>query len=251
MIVRYTNGNHEYKVNLANGRDISIPIDFNQVGPNCFYAPPPSVDAVVAGDFVGDTLRGGSVNFKNIHLNPHGNGTHTECVGHIAKEPVFIHDVLTVFHHLAQVVSVFPTIDDQGDKVITERTLSQFLDQPSPVIIIRTLPNEEEKKSRNYSGTNPSYFEVEAISFLRDLGVQHLMTDLPSVDREEDGGLLLGHKAWWQYPEEVDYQKTITEMIFVPDDLKDGLYLCNMQILSLKLDASPSKVVLYPLEKVS
>lgn len=248
MIVSYNFGTREYKIDLSKGRDISIPIDFNIVGPNCFYAPPPSVFPVQEGDFIGDTSKGGVVNFKNIKLNPHGNGTHTECVGHIATEPVFIHDVLTNFHFLGQILSIYPTINEAGDRVITKRTIEQFFDQPTSVLIIRTLPNEESKKNRNYSGTNPPYFEADALTYIREMGVQHLMTDLPSVDREQDEGKLAGHKAWWQYPEKVDYEKTITEMVFVPDDLKDGFYFVNIQIMSIKLDASPSKILLYPLD---
>ena len=54
---------------------------------------------VVAGDFVGSTASGGPVNFFNIRVNPHGNGTHTECVGHIAREPYVLAVVFT--DHLA------------------------------------------------------------------------------------------------------------------------------------------------------
>jgi arylformamidase len=59
---------------------------------------------------------------------------------------------------------------------------------------------------------------------------------------------LLAHKAFWQYPEDVRDGATITELIFVPDEIEDGLYLLNMQITSLELDASPSKPVIYQLD---
>ena len=75
--------------------------------------------------------------------------------------------------------------------------------------------------------------------------VQHLLLDLPSVDREEDAGQLLAHHAFWQYPAQPRREATITELIFVPDEVADGLYLLNIQITSLELDASPSKPVLY------
>jgi hypothetical protein len=38
-------------------------------------------------------------------------------------------------------------------------------------------------------------------------------------------------------------------MIFVPNEIKDGLYLLNLQIPSMNLDAAPSKPVLYQLNK--
>ena len=49
------------------------------------------------GDWVGDVKQGGSVNFRNISFNPHGNGTHTECVGHISKEDFSINQCLKKF----------------------------------------------------------------------------------------------------------------------------------------------------------
>lgn len=44
---------------------------------NCYYAPPFRTEAFIAGDFVGDMKKGGLLNYKNVFLNPHGNGTHT------------------------------------------------------------------------------------------------------------------------------------------------------------------------------
>ena len=73
------------------------------------------------------------------------------------------------------------------------------------------------------------------------------MIDLPSVDAEEDGGELAAHHAFWNYPAQPRMDSTITEMIFVDDKIKDGLYLLNIQIASIESDASPSKPVLYEL----
>ena len=41
---------------------------------------------------------------------------------------------------------------------------------------------------------------------------------------------------------------TITELIYVPNEIKDGLYLLQIQIASLEIDASPSKPVLYEID---
>ena len=40
-------------------------------------------------------------------------------------------------------------------------------------------------------------------------------------------------------------EKTITEMIYVPNEISDGLYVLNLQIAPFENDASPSKPVLY------
>ena len=75
--------------------------------------------------------------------------------------------------------------------------------------------------------------------------MKHLLIDLPSVDKEKDEGKLLAHKAFWNYPEKPRYQATITEFIYVPNQVKDGSYLLNLQIASFHNDAAPSKPVLY------
>ncbi|MNE18352.1 hypothetical protein D3C80_1113840 [compost metagenome] len=74
---------------------------------------------------------------------------------------------------------------------------------------------------------------------------------MPSVDKEHDEGKLLAHKAFWNV-EDVDNLNpdarvncTITEMIFVADEVQDGSYLLNLQIASFENDASPSKPILY------
>lgn len=227
--------------------DISIPLSNNAVGPNCFYAPLFEASPVVAGDFIGDTLKGGSVNFFNVKINPHGNGTHTECVGHIARERVYINDVLKQSFLYAKLISVYPTRLENEDKVIMKDQIREAMEDYNneEALIIRTMPNEEDKIRRVYSETNPPYIHHEAITLMVEYGINHLLVDLPSVDREEDGGKLLAHKAFWNYPQVLDKVKTITELIYVPNELKDGSYHINIQIPPFDLDAAPSRVMVY------
>ncbi len=240
----------KYTVDLAQPLDISIPLVPGNDSPNCFWAPLFDAVPVKSGDWVGDVNAGGGVNFKNVQINPHGNGTHTECVGHISKEKVTINSVLKNFHHIARVISIFPQKIENDDKVITLRQIVDLLGDEIPnAVIIRTLPNGKEKMKRIYNGTNPPYIDHEALKFMVDRGVKHLLLDLPSVDREEDGGKLLSHKAFWEYPSKIDTEKTISELIFVDNTIPDGLYLLNLQIVSFELDVSPSKPVLYRMEK--
>ena len=239
------------QADLTQPIDISIPLREGHETVNCFYAPYLETAPVVAGSFIGSTAKGGPVNFLNVKLNPHGNGTHTECVGHIAREPFSINETLTKFHFLAKLLSVYPTRTDAGDRVIMKAQLEDWL-EPDEVeaVVIRTLPNETDKLTRHYSGTNPPYLHHEAVNYLVERGIQHLLLDLPSVDREEDEGKLLAHRAFWKYPGTVEAGRrhcTITELIYVPDDVPDDLYLLQLQITSLEIDASPSKPVLYKL----
>ncbi|MFT4664518.1 MAG: arylformamidase [Polaribacter sp.] len=243
--------NNEYQVDLSEPIDISIPLEAGANTVNCFYAPLMEIEPVISGDFIGSTLKGSPVNFKNVRLNPHGNGTHTECVGHIAKEVFTINKCLKEFHFVAKLVSIYPEKQENGDLVITKEQMENcFSKNQAEAIIIRTLPNEEGKKRRNYSGTNPPYLHHEAMSYLVGCGVQHLLIDLPSVDREQDGGKILAHHAFWQYPDTIVKGRincTITELIFVENTIKDGYFLLNLLVASFELDASPSKPIIYNL----
>jgi len=91
---------------------------------------------------------------------------------------------------------------------------------------------------------------------MRKIGIQHLLIDLPSVDREEDEGKLLAHKAFWNVKDVTNLNEdarlncTITEMIYVDNSVSDGRYLLNLQIASFENDASPSKPILYTILNV-
>jgi arylformamidase len=244
-------GTKPYTADLSKPIDISIPLISGSSGPKCFYAPDYIIEPVVAGNFIGSTESGSPVNFKNHFINPHGNGTHTECVGHITLAPFTIHECLREFHFVSLVISVTPETLKNGDLVITKEMIQGAIQNAENMtaVIIRTLPNDDSKLNLDYSGTNPPYFDVEAVRYIREVGISHLITDLPSLDREVDGGALSAHKAFWGVPDEIDPYMTVTEMVYVPNEVKDGLYLCNIQIASIMSDASPSKVVLFELKK--
>ncbi len=243
--IEHTTGN--YTINLNQAIDISIPLIDKKSQVKCFYAPDFKIEAVIAGDFIGDTQQGGLLNFKNIFLNPHGNGTHTECVGHIAKKWYSINQCLKQFFFLTELITVEPILLENGDRVILKEQIIPLLEgKIREAVVIRTLPNPKNKLTFNYSGTNPIYLHHEAATFLVDQNIQHLLIDLPSVDREEDEGALLAHKAFWQYPSDrIRTNCTISELIFVPNEVKDGCYMLNLQIISLEMDVSPSKPLLY------
>ncbi len=228
--------------------DLSIPLRPGMENVNCFYAPPPVAHPIIAGDFVGDTRQGGAVNFFRVCFTPHGNGTHTECVGHISQKRFSLNQSLRQFHFVARLVSIYPQKLVNGDRIIDRDQLAPLLrDGPYPALIMRTLPNDELKLRTNYSGTNPPYLTAAAMELIVQYGVGHLLVDLPSVDREADGGELTAHRVFWKYPEQIREKATITELIYVPESVNDGLYLLNLQITALELDASPSKPVIYPL----
>jgi hypothetical protein len=85
--------------------------------------------------------------------------------------------------------------------------------------------------------------------WIADRGIKHLLTDLPSVDPEVDGGTLAAHKAFWIVDGVVREDCTISEMVYVPENIPDGLYLLDLHTMALELDASPSRPMLYVIEK--
>ena len=103
----------------------------------------------------------------------------------------------------------------------------------------------KDKKSKQYSNTNPTYLLEEAAEYLKSKNIKHLLIDLPSVDKEKDEGKLLAHNAFWNTKGKLRLDATITEFIYVPNKVKDGCYVLNLQIAPFENDATPSKPVLY------
>ena len=234
-----------YQIDLSKPLDISMPLKAKENNPTAWYVNVPRFEPVMENGFVGDVNLGGAVNFRNIFFNPHGNGTHTECVGHISKEYQTINQCLKAFFFLANVISISPE-KQKGDSLITlEQIKAAWKNNGATAIVIRTTPNGNEKLSMQYSNTNPTFIDYKAVQFLIDNGVDHLLIDTPSVDKEEDGGALIAHHTFWEYPKNTQEHRTITELIFVPDDVLDGTYFLNIQIASFENDASPSKPILY------
>ncbi|MBE8725249.1 cyclase family protein [Flavobacterium hungaricum] len=248
---------NNFEIDLSKPIDISIPLTNTDENPIAWYIEKPVIEPVVFGDWIGKVSEGkSSTNFNNIFFNPHGHGTHTECLGHITNDFYSINQSLKQFFFFAKLITIEPEkIGD--DFVITKESISTslnvtVLENASPeALIIRTLPNQKDKKSRKYSNTNPPYLSEEAAIFIRESEIQHLLIDLPSVDKEHDEGKLLAHKAFWNIKDTVNLNSdarlnaTITEMIYVPNEIEDGNYILNLQIASFENDASPSKPILY------
>jgi len=230
--------------------DLSIGLKNSIHNVRAWYVDPPRFEPVRANGFLGSVEEGGSVNFRNIFFNPHGHGTHTECCGHITKEVYSINQNLKKFFFKATLLTITPDKLENGDFVIFDHHFNQ-LDKSdfTEAIIIRTLPNGIEKISMNYSDTNPPYFDLSVIHIINKHNVQHILLDLPSVDRESDGGELAFHHAFWNVPTNPILQKTITELIYVDDLIEDGQYILELQVAPFENDASPSRPVIYKLEK--
>ena len=245
MIASIHYQNSDFRLDLSKPLDISISLRGDEKNPIAWYLEHPEIKPVIDGNFIGKVSAGASVNFNNISFNPHAHATHTECIGHITKEPNFIQQHLKRFFFKAEVISLEPEIAGV-DHIFRRAQFEKALkDSTTEAIIIRTLPNYIGKISKHHSHTNWPYLEEAAANFFREQGIDHLLIDQPSVDKEKDEGKLLAHKAFWNYPKEIRYHATITELIYVPNKIEDGAYFLSLQPASFENDAAPSKPVLY------
>lgn len=245
MISTIQYNSRKLQIDLSKPLDISIPMKASKSNVNAWYIDEPKIEPVVINGWVGRVAEGAFVNFNNIHFNPHAHGTHTECVGHITKEFHSINKNLKQFFFLAEVVTVAP--EQLGDDTIISKTQLQFAlgNKKRDAVVIRTLPNMKDKLSKQYSKTNWTYLQEDAVQYLVSKGIKHLLIDLPSVDKEEDEGELKAHKAFWNYKGKLRKDCTITEFIYVPNKVDDGEYLLNLQIAPFENDATPSKPILF------
>lgn len=261
-----------WEADLSSGVSLAIPLQFGGPQPNAFGLPLAEAAPFRVGSFVGDVREGGSANCAVLRMCPHGNGTHTECVGHITRERIAIADCAPVGLLAALMLSVasvsrkqtdetYVVAGHEEDRVLTASALAaayesvQMEGWNAEALILRTLPNASDKTNRQYSGSHPPYLTLEAAAFLREHHVQHVLVDIPSVDREEDEGKLAVHHLFWStqdndtptQPEAL--RRTITEMIYVPDACRDGAYLLDLQVPPFGMDAAPSRPVVFPVQK--
>ena len=251
----------KHTIDFSKGLDISIPLYFNGEQPNTYGVDRATSTPYQDAHFIGDTRKGGPCNFETYSFTPHCNGTHTECIGHITDQRIDILSSLKEEMMPSTLISISPKNTQENyipnlnteDLVITKEDLelqlrgldSEFL----RALIVRTLPNPDSKKSRDYMKEKPSFFSIDAMQYIVSLGVKHLLVDTPSVDRLLDEGYLSAHNVFWEKRGKGfstnAKNKTITEMIFVAEEIKDGSYLLNLQIPAFFSDAAPSRPILY------
>jgi kynurenine formamidase len=270
--LEFTAGGRRWRADVTAPADLAIVLEFNGAQPSFFVATPASSEPLRIGGFTGSVANGASCNCAVHSLAPHCHGTHTECVGHVTRSPVTVASLTPVAPGVALVVSVRPEPLGAeatsmrggyaaGDDLVIRRhaleaAASAWVDAPYTAVVIRTLPNEADKRHRAYSGSpSPApYFLPEAMRWLVERGVNSLVVDLPSLDRADDGGSLAAHREYWGLPpgsedaaQATRGQALVTELAYVPDSVPDGLYLLDLQVPAFGSDAAPSRPVLYPL----
>ena len=270
-------GGAEVVTDLSRPLEIGIVLNFQALDlqveqPRHFGAPAASTQPFSVPGFPGSVARGASCNCNVITLIPHCNGTHTECVGHLTAEtldahrqvppgllPALLTTVEPVEAHRAQETT--EPAPQQGDKLITRHALEHGWPKAPPfqprAMVIRTLPNEAAKIRRDYTDSTPPYLTREAAEFLVARGIEHLVVDLPSIDRAHDEGRLTAHRVFFGLPRGSQSLEsagrpgaTVTELAFIPDEIPDGPYLLEIQVPAIGGDAVPSRPLLYMFESL-
>lgn len=262
-------GSGELAVDLARPVSLAIDLAFDAAQPRHFGAPAASSRPFAVPGFPGEVAAGASCNCRIVTLIPHCNGTHTECVGHLTVEPLDAHRVVPAGLLPALVVSVSAVpagstrestdpAPRAGDSLITRAAIDAAWPASLPfaprALVIRTLPNDATKRLRDYSDAVPPYLTREAAQGIVARGIEHLVVDLPSIDRSHDEGRLTAHRIFFGLEPGVrtlaDARRshcTVTELAFVPDEVTDGPGLLELQVPALGGDAVPSRPLLYPL----
>ncbi len=228
-----------------------IPCFFSLVNgsnnPRCFYLPYPNYEPFQYGDFIGSVGKGGSANCMVLTVAPHGCGTHTECVGHITEEEYSVYDILQESFFLCYYSTIGTDKNGKDSVVSTEKLKSLLSKMPKNVKALALNINGD--FSGDSSGGNPPYFFGETMELLVNFGIEHLVVNTPSVDKEEDEGVLESHHIFWNYKRNGDIRvnATITEYANFPEVLNPGLHLLEIQIAPFTTDASPSRIFLYPI----
>lgn len=269
-------GNREIHIDLTSPVSLAIDLDFSPRQPRHFGAPPATARPFAVPGFSGSVEHGASCNCQTLTLVPHCNGTHTECVGHLTREPVDAHRVAPLGLLPALLVSIEPVAADStqegtdpaphpGDLLITRHALTRAapeLLRSTPftprALVIRTLPNQPAKQHRDYSDSTPPYLSREAAELLVERGIEHLVVDLPSIDRSHDAGRLTAHRIFFGLPpgsvaleQATRARATVTELAYIPEAVTDGPYLLELQVPALGGDAVPSRPLLYALSSAA
>ena len=257
-------------IDLAAPVSLARLVRFDGGGPRHFGAPAARARPLAAPGFSGEVRRGASCNCATIELTPHCNGTHTESVAHLVDESLDVCDLVPLGLMPALVVSAAPvaaaaTDEDSepapqpGDRLLTRAALLAGWPATLPfaprALVLRSGAHEDDDEIADGDATAP-YLSRQLVGELVARGIEHLVLDLPSLDRSEDDGRLTAHRIFFGLPpgsvqrEEAERPLcTITELATFPDGLRDGPCALQLQLPAFTGDAVPSRPLHLPLAR--
>jgi hypothetical protein len=250
-------------VDFSAAVSLALTLDFAQGHPQHFGAPLATSEAFRTGSFEGDVTRGASCNCRRLVLIPHCNGTHTESASHLTVAQRPLHEFLPPAPLPALLLTVNPVdamtsgedslpIPQAGDRLITRAALLSawlpYADSRPCALLLRT--------GTDWREAAPPFLSRQFAQELVARSISHLVTDLPSVDRLADEGLLTTHRMFFGLPAgSTDLAAatrplaTITELAGFPAGLPDGPCAVQIQIPAWSGDAVPSRPLYLPLRR--
>lgn len=256
MAVELTFSGRRYRAVVPVANDIALPLAFDNTGPQAFGAPAAASTPLSVGAFGGRVASGASCNASVLSVTPHGNGTHTESVAHLVEDGPAVPTLLGGGWLPAWLASVEAPAGTIAAAML-ESGLTAAQAVGAVALIVRTRPNTSEKMQREYTGAAaPAFFGAGAAQAVAEAGIEHWLVDLPSLDRLDDPSLP-AHCAFFGLPagshrvrDARRRQCTVTELIYVADELADGLYLLDLQVPRWQLEAVPSRPLLMTAELI-
>ena len=247
MLVTISHNNQNYNVNTKDFFDISIPMNFNNKQPNFYDVKKSQLKYLNHDGKIFSVAKGAGCNVPEINLNIHCSGTHTECVGHLLEDSGNIGKILNDLLLPAILITVKPFPFSKNNE-----SYHYKVGDNEQVLSKKTIENEINKWK--YSQNLAPFFTNEALKFICEIGIEHLVVDIPSIDRMVDGKILGNHRIFWgdgfdsRGKINPKSKKTITELTYIPNSIKDGCYFLNIQIPHFVCDAAPSRPLLLKID---
>jgi arylformamidase len=266
----------DFTVDLSSPVSLALELDFgvaeaglSRPQPRHFDAPAATSRPYAVPGFSGSVTTGASCNCDVITVIPHCNATHTECAGHLTREPLDAYRLVPAGLMEALLLTVAPVQATQGsgesteptprtgDRLVTRGAIENAWAPYAANTLSRPLALVIRTRRDPAAGADPTpYLSREAATLLVERGIEHLVIDLPSIDREHDEGRLTAHRVFFGLPpgsrelaQATRRHATVTELADVPDDVNDGPYLLAIHVPAWRGDAVPSRPLLYPVQQ--
>mgnify|MGYP000249074267 CR=1 FL=1 len=261
-------------IDLGAPVSLALPMRFDGGGPRHFGAPAAVSRPFELPGFSGEVRTGASCNCRMIELTPHCNGTHTESVAHLLEEGLDVCEIVPLGLLPALLLSLAPVAagtsgEDSDpapqplDRLLTRAALRAAWPATLPfaprALVLRSAAPLGGAGGAGGADTatqsdEPPYLSRQLVAELVERGIEHLVVELPSIDRGHDGGRLCGHRLFFGLPpgstrlaEAKRPGCTITEFASVPATLPDGPCALQLTLPHLAGDAVPSRPLVFRL----
>ena len=250
------------RVDLGSATSLARRIGFDGTDPRHFGAAAPRRWPLSLPGFSGEVRSGASCNCATLELTPHCNGTHTESVAHLVVDPQDVCELAPLGPLPALLLSLATERADRadedsdpaprpGDRLLTRAALRAAWPATLPfaprALLLRAVPPALDAGPPPHDA-EPPFLSRQLARELVERGIEHLVVELPSIDRGHDQGRLCAHRVFFGLPpgstrlaEARRPQCTVTEFAAIPPSLPDGPCALQLALPRIAGDAVPSQ----------